>query len=592
MRLASKTMAQIAEPLLWRHVVLVPNSWCIKGFIHAVKASSVLQHVTTLTYDARFATFFDKIKSYRSDSRVEQPKDDPALVESVMDRAAHSCFVAGEDTIIEVAWLSKVIRMLPSLLEVTIRDCGSSRCTIDSDSIPHFYHKLCTMINVNPGKVAFNKMGTHLGRSYTRSMLMAIFTAGCPVKTIRSTAVDVSRTFAPHGVEKAATSHLICIDEDVAANLSTLELSFGLRSPDRSLSAIQFMLSAATRLKSLSLSLANDASENVFLGQDDMPSQIADIFKTRAGPRAFKPTFPNLENLALDGCVSHEEDLIHFLRIHSSTLRHLRLSNMALLVIHERHGCWVAIIKSMQKMLQLSSAIFNGWFNNGGRQHWFVTKDNMSPERLKAKIEKFIVDKRVRDCPLERVAIKLYENDVSAVVNTEEWEGDLSWTMVYNRIENDSDFSWELNTPVFSDPSLEVEIPVLPPSPPSLHLTNAKEQPQSLGDVAYNEQILHLYNKTALQTWLPDDDSSDSDLESYNADDPGFFTTYHGNKVSMSDVKGKATSNEWTIDDTFVNTDGPALSQPAWGTKPPASFAGSMSTIDQHSHTTGLLPIP
>lgn len=448
------------------------------------------------------------------------------------------------------------------------------------------------MINVNPGKVAFNKMGTHLGRSYTRSMLMAIFTAGCPVKTIRSTAVDVSRTFAPHGVEKAATSHLICIDEDVAANLSTLELSFGLRSPDRSLSAIQFMLSAATRLKSLSLSLANDASENVFLGQDDMPSQIADIFKTRAGLRAFKPTFPNLENLALDGCVSHEEDLIHFLRIHSSTLRHLRLSNMALLVIHERHGCWVAIIKSMQKMLQLSSAIFNGWFNNGGRQHWFVTKDNMSPERLKAKIEKFIVDKRVRDCPLERVAIKLYENDVSAVVNTEEWEGDLSWTMVYNRIENDSDFSWELNTPVFSDPSLEVENPVLPPSPPSLHLTKANEQPQSLGEVAYNEQILHLYNKTALQTWLPDDDSADSDLESYNADDPGFSTAYHGNKVSMSDVKGKATSNEWTINDTFVNTDGPVLSQPAWGTKPPASFAGSMSNIDQHSHTTGLLPIP
>ncbi|KIV90588.1 hypothetical protein PV10_07874 [Exophiala mesophila] len=580
MRLASKTMAQIAEPLLWRHVVLVPNSWCIKAFIDTVKSSTFLQHVITLSYDARFPTFFEVIRNYRADSSIEQPKDDAALVESVFDRATNSCFTTNEDTSIEIAWLSKVIRMFPHLNEIIIRECDRFGAIIDPVSIPHFYDKMCTMVNINPCNVNFDNMGILAGRSYTRSMLMAVFTTGCPLKIVRSTTADLNQTFAMHRGEKASTSYLLSIYEDVVANLSILELSFCPRGSDRSLSAIQFMLSAATRLKSLSLSLGNDPSTNAYLAQDDMPSQLGDIFKTRAGSRAFKPTLPNLEYLALDGCISQEEDLIHFLSIHSSTLRHVHLSDMALLVVHERHGCWVEIIKSMRRMLQLSSATFDGWFSNGGRQHWFVIKDRVSPERLKTKVEKFVVKQGSRDCPLERVAIKPYENDVGAVVNAEEWEGDLSWTMVYNRFENGVEFFWGLNTTIFSEVSSVAGNPILPPSPPSLDMIKAKEQPPSLNEPVYNETPLQLHDQTGLQTWLPDDDLSEDDLGFHtglgNNTNTGFLTLCHVNPEALSYVKGKATNCEWTINGSVAIPPESTLSPTTWASSSSASFSGSI----------------
>jgi hypothetical protein len=77
---------------------------------------------------------------------------------------------------------------------------------------------------------------------------------------------------------------------------------------------------------------------------------------------------------------------------------------------------------------------FSGWISNGGRQQWFVSKDSVGQTRLKARVEKYVADKRIRhECPLEAVAIKPDQSDVAKSTSGQEFEGDVSWAMVYSQ---------------------------------------------------------------------------------------------------------------------------------------------------------------
>ena len=138
---------------------------------------------------------------------------------------------------------------------------------------------------------------------------------------------------------------------------------------------------------------------------------------------------------------------MHFLKLHSSSLRRLELSNITLLGGEDRRECWVRLIKHLKTELKLASISFSGWFSNGGRQQWSVAKDTVGVERLKARVENYVVDRRSRDCPLEPVAIRPNEGDVEKPANGEEFEGDLTWTMVYSRSADHVD--WQPTEPSF-----------------------------------------------------------------------------------------------------------------------------------------------
>ena len=53
-RFISKNVSKLAATLLFRHMILVPFSDCLRSFTTFIKASDLAQHVHTVTYDARW----------------------------------------------------------------------------------------------------------------------------------------------------------------------------------------------------------------------------------------------------------------------------------------------------------------------------------------------------------------------------------------------------------------------------------------------------------------------------------------------------------------------------------------------------------
>ncbi|KIX05913.1 uncharacterized protein Z518_03887 [Rhinocladiella mackenziei CBS 650.93] len=458
-RLASKSLAQMADPYLWRKVVLVPNDHCILGFIKGLKRSKVTRHVTKLTYDARFGSFFHHIKTYEPEPGITVSQEEKTQGNALLDRAAQGRFQPYEDMAIEVAMLTKALRMLPNLREALVRDYEDIGTV--SSKVPSFYHKICHKIKVNPEKVNFSLMAGSSGRSYTKGILTAAFSAGSRLQTFKTKNIDGRAMFGVVPMKSAAAYQQLSIFQAIMENLRVLDLSFkndSLLPTANHIEAVQALLKSAKKLKTLRLRLTDCSVTRYQYSDDELLSDLSGMLETPTGSWICRPLLPQLETLMIDACICHDEDLIHFLKIHSATLRRLELSNITLLGGEDRRECWVKMIKHLKTDLKLTSISFSGWFSNGGRQQWFVAKDNVGTDRLKAKVENYVIDKRIRECPLEPIAIKPNQGDVEKPTNGEEYEGDLTWTMVYsNRFGDQMD--WQLTEPSFGIPSVDLSDP-------------------------------------------------------------------------------------------------------------------------------------
>ncbi|KIW49801.1 hypothetical protein PV05_11447 [Exophiala xenobiotica] len=461
-RLASKSLDQMATPYLWRKVVLVPNDQCILGFVKALKRSKVVRYVTKLTYDARFGNFFHNIKSIPPDMSATA-SEDKVQGERSLERAAQGRFQPYEDMAIEVAMLAKALRILPNLRELRVReheDGTDATFNPASLKVPFFYHKMCNIVKIDPQVVNFSHMTGTSGRSYTKGILTASFSAGTRLHKFKTKNVDGRAMFGVVPMKAPAAYQQMAIFRSVIDNLRSLELSFRndtLITTANHVEAVQSLLKAAKKLKHLKLRLTDFSVTRCQYSDDDV-SDLLGLLESPTASWTSKPLVPRLETLAIDACICHDEDLIHLLKIHASTLKRLELSNITLLGNEDRRECWVKLIKHLKTDLKLASVTFSGWFSNGGRQQWFVAKDSVDPGRLKARVEKYVVDKRIRQCPLELIAIKPNQGDVEKPANGEEYEGDMTWTMVYSNHFTDN-MDWQLAEPSFGIPSVDTSDP-------------------------------------------------------------------------------------------------------------------------------------
>ncbi|KAK5190153.1 hypothetical protein LTR47_010080 [Exophiala xenobiotica] len=460
-RLASKSLEQMATPYLWRKVVLVPNDQCILGFVKALKRSKVVRYVTKLTYDARFGNFFHNIKNIPPDPSAPA-SEDKGHGERSLERAAQGRFQPYEDMAIEVAMLAKALRILPNLRELRVREhedgsgATSHRGSFNLLKVPFFYSKMCNMVKIDPQFVNFSHMTGTSGRSYTKGILTAAFSAGTRLHEFKTKNVDGRAMFGVVPMKAPAAYQQIAIFRAVTDNLRSLELSFRndtLITTANHVEAVQSLLKSAKKLKHLRLRLTDYSVTRCQYSDDDMSDLVA-LLETPTASWTSQPLVPRLETLAIDACICHDEDLIHLLKIHASTLKRLELANITLLGNEDRRECWVKLIKHLKTDLKLASITFSGWFSNGGRQQWFVAKDSVDPGRLKARVEKYVVDKRIRQCPLELMAIKPNQGDVEKPENGEEYEGDMTWTMIYSSPFTDN-MDWQLAEPSFGLPSVD-----------------------------------------------------------------------------------------------------------------------------------------
>ncbi|EXJ95351.1 hypothetical protein A1O1_00471 [Capronia coronata CBS 617.96] len=451
-RLASKSLAQMADPYLWRKVVLVPNEHCILGFIKALKRSKVTQLITKVKYDARFGSFFGHIKKYGSNAaRPPMSDEEKARAEALLDRAAQGRFQPYEDMAIEVAMLTRALKLLPNLRDVRVRDCDDGT-RIAFAKIPYFYQHICKSIKVDPEIVNFKLMAGGSGRSFSKGILTAAYSAGCRLQGFKMTNLDGRALFGVVPMKSSAAHQQLRIFQAMMENLRFLDLSFRndtLMTTANHVDAVQALLKSAKKLRTLRLRLTDCSVTHHQYADDELLSDLGGLLETPTGSWISRPLLPRLEALMIEACICHDEDLMHFLKIHASTLRRLELSNITLLGSEDRRECWVKLIKNIKTDLKLTSVSFSGWFSNGGRQQWFVAKDSVCVDRLKARVERYVVDNRIRECPLEPIAIKPNQSDVAKPANGEEYEGDMTWAMVYsNRLGDEMD--WTLTEPSFS----------------------------------------------------------------------------------------------------------------------------------------------
>ncbi|KIW15662.1 hypothetical protein PV08_05711 [Exophiala spinifera] len=467
-RLASKTLEQLATPVLWSKVVLIPNLECIRGFMEALERSKVLLHVTKLVYDARFGNFFYRIKTENPMlSFMATPGRDLSIEAVTQGR-----FQPYEDMAIEVAMLGKALRLLPNLRALRVREHEDSEepgpfTSLASLKIPYFYQKMCKKYKVSLEAVKFSSMAGTPGRSYTKGILTAAYSSNIRLHSLKAMNVDARGMFGAMAIRPTGANHQLRLLRDVLQDLQELELGFRndtLLPTANHIEAISFLLRSAKKLKRLKLRMTDCSLTRCQYTDDDLVSDLAALLETHTAGWTHRPLAPRLETLTLDACICHDQDLLHFLKLHGATLRHLNLSNITLLGGADRRECWVKVIKRFKTDLKLTSVSFSGWFTNGGRQQWFVATDNVDPNRLKPRVEKYVVDKRVQECPLDHVAIKPHLSDVEKPANGEEFEGDLTWTMVYaNPLADNVD--WQPTEPSFGGSSLNTSDPLSVSSP-------------------------------------------------------------------------------------------------------------------------------
>lgn len=469
----------MAERYLWREVVLVPNQECVLGFTRSLKGSKVAREITKVVYDGCFGSFFRDIKNYKpAPYLIKASKRHDPIAQGMVERASWGHFQPHEDPAIEVAMLTRALMILPSLREVQVREYEDAANSGSSDRVPFFYRKICRALKIDDDIVNFSRMVGAAGRSYTKGILNAAFSAGCRLQSFQARNLDGRVLFGVVPMKSAAAHQQMSIFKNIIQNTCMLELSFRndtLTDKAEHIKTIQSLLHGAT-LKTLRIQLTDRSITRYLYSDDELLSDLAELLETPAGNWRSRPLLRHLETLIIDACICHNDDLLHFLKIHCSTLRRLELSNVTLLGGEDQRECWVKLIKRFKTDLRLSSISFSGWLSNGGRQQWSVAKDNVGTGRLKARVERYVVDKSIRECPLEHVAIKRNQSDVEKPSNGEECEGDLSWTMVYsNRFGDQMD--WQLTPPSFG---ISSGAPLaLDPPPASLEQTYSSDMLES-----------------------------------------------------------------------------------------------------------------
>ena len=433
-RLASKTLARLSEPLLWRTLRLIPNTDCLACIGDVLRRSSIACHVQNVIYDASWEYLIDdfRIKSDKIaiDEKASAVSGGNVPSIKVLRQAILAQIKAGEDGAAEVAYLTKFLRNLSNLHELTVKE---SFTTFEAlDCMPHYYQKVCKDAGVPNSELRLSGgLGpADTGHSHTRNMLLAAYSIDRDFDIVDLRSVSWHTFFRMPIDAKQPPTHDFRIRKEMFRKIKQLDLSFR-GSPSRdfetNLKPLRDLLKSCDSLESLYLSFTNLINRRYSTDNRSFSYLSPLISDSR-----LKPLMPQLREMYLNSVFCTEHDLVHFLANHASTLRHVSLSNISLLKndLSDNRGCWVQVIKFMKALLSLNTVYFSGWLSNGGRQIWHVSEDAADDDRLRPAVIRYLTNKNIQDCPLDHVAIRADHEDLEKPRSG--WhEGDWTWTMTY-----------------------------------------------------------------------------------------------------------------------------------------------------------------
>ncbi|RMZ83146.1 hypothetical protein DV738_g1385, partial [Chaetothyriales sp. CBS 135597] len=432
-RLASRAFQRLADPVLWRTVRLVPNIDCLESFLDLIKTSSIAPHIQTLVYDTSWQTLVDEIK-FKSEAYPSSPNGgiDRPLLARCIDGDVRSA----EGSAVEMCLLTRIFDALPRVSSLqSIMPIVPRRD--HQRSSPPYYRAICNKAGLRlPDPVALRLPIFLISVSHVRSLLLAAYASSAKIDSLELIDLSWSSFFQePNAIIQPPYSRLgdFRYRQHIFKSLKFLHVTFRnqpSRDPDLHLRSLREVLKGCVNLVCLRIRF-NDHVEKKYAPNYRMFSYLAPFVEGQS----MRPLMPKLSELHIDSCLCTQSELLHFLMIHSSTLRVLGLSNISLLQPDggDTRGCWVHVIHSLKHALRLNKITFREWLSNGGRQRWFVSQDNpVDPSRLRPQIEKFVT-RQSNFIPqiLTAVALRPGQDDVPTPSEGVEVEGDWTWTMTY-----------------------------------------------------------------------------------------------------------------------------------------------------------------
>ena len=425
-RLASKALATIAEPLLWRTLRLVPNTDCLSAINLLLRQTKIACHVQNIIYDAAWEYLIDDFRI-----QCEKPATKDSLsTTKILQQAIQNQIKAGDDSA-EVAYLTRVLLALPNVHELTVKESYSTSRA--SHSVPHYYRKVAKDALLPLSDIRASGALGHFdtNHSHTRNFLLAAYCMRREVGAIDLRDVSWHTFFRLPTDPTQPPAHDLRMRKDLFSKTKQLDLSFrGTPSRDYegNLKPLRELLRSCERLESLYLSFTNIINRR-YTTDSRAFSYLLPLLGDHVSMR---PLMPRLRDLFLNSVFCTQQDLTYFLALHASTLRHVSLSNISLLrhESRETRGCWVKVIKAMKSLLHLETVYFSGWLSNGGRQVWHISEDASDDDRLRPAVVQYITNRGTQDCPLDNAALQPDREDLERP--SEGWfEGDWTWTMTY-----------------------------------------------------------------------------------------------------------------------------------------------------------------
>jgi hypothetical protein len=401
-RLSSKTLAMLAEPLLFHRMTLVPYTDCLQPFANLMRDNPLAAHVKIICYNAQFRRCSELIASMR-----------PHPPQNVKDTLLANAFETEEDDTMETMFLAECLRQLPMLKEVVVADIpfcdwSSKKELTCLDDPPSYFHRTFKGTTVPTFSISEHEI---IGSPYPACpvVLLASFFAGVKLNRFQATGLSTGDFLEPYGMHPRSKE--LGFFASAFAELKELDVSFSSstdRCHESANTNIGPLVKAAKDLKQLRLRGCN-ARVDIMTTFQPRHSWLSNLVRHSDGKIQSKPSLPHLTHLTLDSVACQEVELLALIQMHRHTLKRVELRKITLIKDLEQDSppCWVRVLKKLRSCRIPMS--FDGDFTNLRRQWWRFSAETPALRKtsLKAQVETWVSGHGSSECPIEKAAVKL-----------------------------------------------------------------------------------------------------------------------------------------------------------------------------------------
>jgi hypothetical protein len=395
-RLANKTFAMVAEPVLFNCVGLVPYADCLEGFAQTMQDNpTIARHVKILIYEV--STRYTPGSGVGSERSGQAATFDEHL--EVNSLQYHK--QATEDTL-----FSRCVQSLPQLTSIHLRGDVGRRHDPFPAAFQGYFQRLCKSTNIADPTHLNKHSRLTLPPEFCKPEVALFAVASASKSSITSFRVE---SLDPDEFLAGCKEGLPRV-RSIFSKLKDIRIRCGSESPaatHQARLALVDLVASAADLEKLQLNL------NYFPfarreNHGPQTSFLPGLVRLSDYSLREDPMFACLEYLELASMACQAIELSALVSNHRHTLRRLMLRDLRLTEAH--HGdplpCWVHTFREIRSC-HFPYVELDGGFANPTGQQWLVRGDDEDPTCLSRRVQAWLVGKGEEACPIEHAAVRL-----------------------------------------------------------------------------------------------------------------------------------------------------------------------------------------